>query len=72
MIVILHALLERTRGVYDRLELFPEPLPFVAEVWSPSTDGYDTEAKLPEYRRRGDREIWFVHPRARLLRVWRW
>ena len=49
---------------------FPEALPFVAEVWSPSTGGYDVSDKLPEYRRRGDREIWFLHPYERTVRAW--
>lgn len=33
---------------------YTEPLPFVAEVWSPSTGDYDVAAKLPLYRQRGD------------------
>lgn len=49
---------------------FPDPLPFVAEVWSPSTGGQDVRDKLPEYRRRGDREIWFIHPYERTVTVW--
>ncbi len=36
------------------LEAYPDPLPLVVEVWSPSTGGYDVNTKLPEYRRRGD------------------
>jgi Uma2 family endonuclease len=50
---------------------FNEPLPFVAEVWSPSTGEYDVAAKLPVYRERGDLEIWFIHPYERTLTVWR-
>ena len=50
---------------------FAEPLPFVAEVWSPSTGEYDIAAKLPLYRQRGDVEIWFIHPYERTLIVWR-
>ena len=52
------------------LAAFPEPLPFVAEVWSTSTGDYDVTDKLPEYRRRGDREIWLIHPYERTVRVW--
>ena len=52
------------------LASFPVPLPFVAEVWSPSTGEYDVTDKLPEYRRRGDREIWFLHPYARTVTAW--
>ena len=43
----------------------------VVEVWSPSTGTYDVNAKLPEYRRRGDLEVWRVHPFERTLTVWR-
>jgi Uma2 family endonuclease len=53
------------------LEIYDEPLPLVAEVWSPSTGGYDVLAKLPEYRRRGDTEIWLLHPYERTLTAWR-
>ena len=53
------------------LEIYDEPLPFVAEHWSPSTGDYDVMAKLPEYRRRGDAEIWLVHPFERTVTAWR-
>ncbi len=43
----------------------------VAEVWSPSTGNYDVDAKIPEYQRRGDLEIWRLHPYDRMLTVWR-
>ncbi|MEP6871059.1 MAG: hypothetical protein ABI939_04320 [Anaerolineaceae bacterium] len=33
------------------------PLPFVAEVWLPSTGEYDVDEKFPQYQRRGDLEI---------------
>ena len=46
---------------------YTEPLPFVAEVWSPSTGDYDIAAKLPVYQQRGDLEIWFYHPYERTL-----
>jgi len=55
----------------DVLEVYDAPLPFVAEVWSPSTGDYDIDAKLPEYRKRGDLEIWRLHPFDRELTVWR-
>ena len=57
------------RGTRDKLEIFDEPLPLVVEVWSPSTGGYDLDAKLPEYQRRGDAEIWRLHPYERTLTV---
>lgn len=53
------------------LEAYPEPLPLVVEVWSPSTGEYDVTTKLREYQRRGDLEIWFLHPYERTLTVWR-
>lgn len=54
-----------------RLESYDAPLPFVAEVWSPSTGEYDVDAKLPEYRARGDLEIWRVHPYQGSVIAWR-
>lgn len=56
---------------WDMLEVYDQPLPLVVEVWLPSTGAYDVDAKLPEYRRRGDFEIWRLHPRDRTLRAWR-
>lgn len=53
------------------LEVLDAPMPFVAEVWSPSTGSYDVDRKLPEYQRRGDLEIWRVHPYDRTVRIWR-
>jgi Uma2 family endonuclease len=43
----------------------------VVEVWSPSTADFDVEEKLPEYQRRGDLEIWRLHPYERTLTAWR-
>jgi Uma2 family endonuclease len=54
-----------------RLEVYEEPMPLVAEVWSPSTGDYDVTAKLREYQQRGDAEIWLVHPYDRTLTGWR-
>lgn len=53
------------------LEAFTDPLPFVAEVWSPSTGEYDVEDKFPDYKRRGDLEIWRIHPHDRTVVAWR-
>lgn len=53
------------------LEQYPDPLPLVVEVWSPSTGGYDVDAKIPDYRRCGDAEIWRLHPYDRTLTAWR-
>ena len=49
---------------------FPEPLPLVVEVWSPSTGRVDFTDKLPEYQRRGDAEIWLIHPYDKTLTAW--
>jgi Uma2 family endonuclease len=54
-----------------RLEAYQEPLPLVVEVWSPSTGCYDVNSKLPEYQRRGDSEIWRIHPVERAITAWR-
>jgi Uma2 family endonuclease len=53
------------------LEVYDEPMPLVVEVWSPSTGDYDVEEKLCEYQRRGDLEIWRLHPYERTLTAWR-
>lgn len=59
------------RGRRDVLEAYEAPLPLVVEIWSPSTGDYDIETKLSEYRRRGDLEIWRLHPFDRTLTAWR-
>lgn len=61
------ALLERPNS----LDAYPEPLPLVVEIWSPSTGSYDINEKLPGYQDRGDLEIWRVHPYERTITVWR-
>lgn len=53
------------------LEAYPEPLPLVAEIWSPSTGRYDIYRKLPDYQARGDLEIWYIDPYERTVTVWR-
>jgi Uma2 family endonuclease len=53
------------------LETYTEPMPFLCEVWSPSTGDYDTDAKLPYYQQRGDLEIWRVHPYEQTVTAWR-
>lgn len=59
------------RGRPGVLAIFSEPLPLVVEVWSRSTGDYVVDAKLPIYQRRGDLEIWRVHPYERTVTVWR-
>jgi Uma2 family endonuclease len=52
------------------LAIFSRPLPLIVEVWSASTGNYDVDAKIPEYQRRGDLEIWRIHPYERTLTAW--
>lgn len=53
-----------------QFEVYEAALPFVAEVWSPSTGTYDVDTKIPVYRQRGDLEIWRLHPFEPSLRRW--
>jgi hypothetical protein len=53
------------------LGVFDEPLPFVAEAWSPGTGHYDVNVKIPIYKQRGDVEIWHIHPYERTVTIWR-
>lgn len=55
----------------NALDAYADPLPLVVEIWSPSTGDYDVQEKLPDYQRRGDREIWYIHPYQRTLTAWR-
>ncbi len=68
--VIPVALQEPLRGT-RKLETYDAPLPLVVEIWSPSTGGYDVETKPREYQRRGDLEIWRLHPYDHTLIAWR-
>ncbi|MDQ3045458.1 MAG: Uma2 family endonuclease [Chloroflexota bacterium] len=65
------AVLGPERDRPDVLETYDRPLPLVVEIWSPSAGGYDVDAKIPEYQRRGDLEIWLLHPFERTLTTWR-
>jgi Uma2 family endonuclease len=60
--VIPMSIITPEREASPELEIYDEPLPFVAELWSKSTGNYDAEEKLPEYKDRGDRVIWYLHP----------
>lgn len=53
------------------LDAYAEPLPLVVEAWSPSSGNRDIALKLPDYQRRGDAEIWYIHPYERTLTAWR-
>lgn len=69
--VIPRALVQQKRREAPRqLEVYDEPMPLVVEVWSPSTGDYDVEEKLREYQRRGDQEIWRLHPYEKTLTRW--
>ena len=61
---------ERKAALPRRLEVYEQPMPLVVEIWSPSTGGRDEEDKLAEYQRRGDLEIWRIHPYERTLLAW--
>jgi Uma2 family endonuclease len=71
VVVVPTALVEQLINRIDTLETYDPPVPFVAEVWSPSTGTYDVDTKFAEYRERGDQEIWRIHPYERTLTVWR-
>ncbi|MGH2602554.1 MAG: Uma2 family endonuclease, partial [Dehalococcoidia bacterium] len=69
--VIPRAFVERQiRERLTELEVYDEPLTLVVEVWSPSTGNADVIDKVPAYQRRGDAEIWRIHPRERTVTVW--
>ena len=54
-----------------RFERYADPMPFVVEIWSPSTGSYDVDRKIPGYQARGDLEIWRIHPFYRTVQIWR-
>jgi Uma2 family endonuclease len=69
--VISRESIDRKRREQPRkLEVYDEPMPLVVEVWSPSTGNYDVEEKLREYQRRGDLDIWRIHPCDNTLTRW--
>jgi len=71
-VVVIPAALERALlDDPNSLDAYPEPLPLVVEIWSPSTGRYDIKEKLPDYLARGDLEIWYIHPYERTITVWR-
>jgi Uma2 family endonuclease len=72
LFIVRTELVRRSRALGpDHMEMFAEPVPLVVEVWSPSTGDYDVDTKIPEYRRRGDLEIWRIHPYEQTLTTWR-
>ncbi len=70
-VVVIPVRLIRAAGGTMKLETYTDPLPFIAEVWSPSTGSYDVDTKFPEYKQRGDLEIWRIHPYERTATAWR-
>jgi Uma2 family endonuclease len=68
--VVPAARVNQFRGRNDVLEAYSEPLPFVAEVWSPSTGDYDVPTKLAAYQARGDAEVWLLDPYEPRLTAW--
>jgi Uma2 family endonuclease len=71
LLVLPRAFERRLRERPGTFEVYDEPMPLVVEVRSRSTGNYDIEAKLLEYQRRGDLEIWRIHPYERTLTAWR-
>lgn len=72
-VVVIPAGLERSLRLSQPLgiDAYEVPMPLVVEIWSPSTGAFDIEGKLPDYQKRGDLEIWYIHPYQRFLRAWR-
>jgi Uma2 family endonuclease len=68
--VVPNAMVQALRENPRTLDAYPDPLPLVVEVWSPSTGGYDLRIKLAGYQQRGDLEIWRLHPYERTLTRW--
>jgi len=52
-------------------ESYSSALPFVVEIWSPSTGRYDIDRKIPGYQARSDLEIWRIHPFDQVVLIWR-
>jgi Uma2 family endonuclease len=47
------------------------PPDWLAEVLSPNTASHDQTVKLPVYERAGVREVWFIHPIDRTVKIYR-
>jgi Uma2 family endonuclease len=71
IVVIPTAMQRPLRARPGSLDAYADPLPLVVEIWSPSTGDYDISEKLKDYQRRGDLEIWRIHPYERTLTTWR-
>ena len=62
VVVVPREYVRRLQAIPGTFEVYPEPMPLVVEIWSPSTGQYDVDTKLLEYQQRGDLEIWRLHP----------
>ncbi len=71
LMVVPSGFAQEFRGQPGNLAILRDPLPLVIEIWSRSTGDYDVNAKIPEYQRRGDLEVWRVHPYERTITAWR-
>jgi Uma2 family endonuclease len=71
LVVIPAAMARNLRMRPGSLDAYSDPIPLVVEIWSPSTGDYDIDEKIPAYQRRGDAEIWRIHPYERSVTVWR-
>lgn len=69
-VVPMEAVGRHIRERSEALEVYGVSVLLVVEVWSPSTGRYDVDTKFPEYKRRGDLELWRVHPLERTVTVW--
>lgn len=70
-VAVIPAGMVATQHGTERLETYARAVPFVAEVWSRSTGNYDVDTKIPDYRERGDEEIWRVQPYEKVVAAWR-
>lgn len=68
-VVVVPAAAREAKWDETGVEAYPEPMPLVIEVWSPSTGDYDVTEKVHGYQQRGDLEIWLVDLRTRSVRV---
>lgn len=59
----------RLRGD-DVLEVYEQPVPLVAQMWSAIAGDAYVQANLAIFKERGDHEIWFLHPYERWLIRW--
>lgn len=71
LFVVPRSYVRALRQAPETFEVYDEPALLVVEVWSRSTGRYDVNTKIPDYRRRGDAEIWRMQPYEQLVTIWR-